>query len=94
VKLLFQNLAFFHEKIVDEGGVFDDAFLFNFLGLPLLYAHSFPILPWKNGGCCLWIFGKGPDQIEGKDHVEITVDDHLEDSIKKSKAVIDHLLVF
>ncbi len=46
-RIVLPNLAFFHEKTVDGGGVFDNSFPFDFLRLPFLLAPLFPILPWQ-----------------------------------------------
>jgi hypothetical protein len=89
-EIAFPNRAFFHEEIVDGGGVFDDAFPFDFLRLRFLPARLFTVLPWQNSGYCHWIFGRGPDKFGGKDHVEGTVEDYFKDFIEPSKAVVDH----
>ncbi len=92
-KIAFPNLAFFYEEIVDGGRVFDNAFPFDFLRLPFLPACLSSDLPWQNSGYRCWIFGRRPDKIGGKDHAERTVDDHLKDFVKTSKAVIVHQMV-
>jgi hypothetical protein len=89
-RIALPNLAFFNKEIDDGDGVFDDVFPFTSSDFLFFPPVRFPSSPGKNIGYCCWIFGRGPDKIGRKYHVERTVEDHLEDLVKTSKAVIDH----